>query len=436
MSPLRTGGSADVALEEAEVMRQFIWSPWLMAEQDSDRVAVIAGSAHSTFGELAAHAMHVAECLSAAGLAEDDVVTTDIPPGPDFFALALAALRGGYRLLPIAQGYTDDLRAKLLTEGNGSLDIRVDPTDADGNDRVLSFVDLLTQGSPPARIGAPAQRGGCLSFVTSGTTGEPIIVQGRRPWYPYRGVAVVDRYYAGPTCGPHLMANPTHHLGTLGPALYALQAGSAVVVQQDWSPSAFTALVDEHGADSAFLAPSQLAEFILEGQPPRRPLKVLLHGGSHCAPPLKRAAIDLLGPVLHEFYGTSHGVISEIGSADWLLRPSSVGRPLAGVSVAIEADGHTVGTMKAGEICVTFRAVDQGAPLTVRTGDTGTLDSDGYLYVLGRMSDAARHDLPALEHAVRELPGVVHVLAHQAAVDGPVTLLRKSATLPPRWASP
>lgn len=205
------------------------------------------------------------------------------------------------------------------------------------------------------------------------------------------------------------MANPTFHLGTLGPALYALQAGSTVVVQERWSPHEFAELVDRHAADSAFLSPDQLVALVDAGKAPCRRLEVVFHGGSHCPHDVKRAGIDLLGPVLHEYYGTSHGVISEITSVEWLARPGSAGQALPGVVVTIEEDGRPVAPGRPGEICVRFRPTGRDDGIAVRTGDLGRLDEDGYLFVTGRLPDSGNQEVPLLEAFVRELPGVLDV---------------------------
>ncbi|MER8187572.1 class I adenylate-forming enzyme family protein [Kitasatospora sp. NPDC094015] len=392
-------------------MRPHLWDPWATARTAPDRTAVVADDESCTFAELTARADALAGALRARGVPDGTVLSTDIPTGPRFFALVLAALRYGYGLFPVAP------RLLALPEGpgllagvNGALHITTGspapggpalPCPVVGDDELLAAV-----APAPAPAAPPAA--GHLVFATSGTTGVPQAVVRTRPVRPYKGVAVAERYGAGPELGPHLMANPTYHLGTLGPALYALQAGSPVVVQRTWSTDGFVELADRYAADSVFLSPDRLTELVGAGRAPRRPFRVVFHGGGACPPAVKRAAVELFGPVLHEYYGTSRSVLTEITTPEWLRKPGSVGRPLPGIRIEVTRDGRVLPPGEAGEIEVRLRAADRGqaeAPVHV-TGDVGLLDADGYLFLIGRAGSPQELGAARLEHGIRLLPGV------------------------------
>lgn len=327
-------------------------------------------------------------------------MTTDIPSGPEFFALALASLRYGFRLLPVGSGLPQKFLDGSCVHVGG---------DVGGAEIAVSLDELDVLGIGTA---VPAARAGNLDFATSGTTGEPTLVKRARPWYGYRGVAVNETYCAGMNFGPHVMANPSYHLGTLGPALHALQAGSAVVVQRTRGAEAFLDLVDRFGADSAFLSPDRLLELVEGARWSRHHLKIVFHGGAACPVPVKRDAIALMGPVLHEFYGTSECVISEIGSLEWERRPGSVGRPLSGVLVtAVSEDGRPTPPGVPGEIFVRPRRVDRtavGGRLGIATGDLGYIE-DGYVHLLGRAGATGSTAHALLEHRIRAVKGVADV---------------------------
>lgn len=396
--------------------RPYLWSPWATADGQPGRTAVVADDESCTFGELVAMADALAHGLHGAGVTEGSVVSTDIPTGPRFFALALAALRHGYGLFPVDRSLFASGVGPALLESTATACHVTDAPNATGGALpcpALLDRDLTEAGArhDVRRWSAQAPRAGHLLFATSGTTGDPQAVARTRPPRPYKGVAVADHYSAGTGLGPHLMANPTYHLGTLGPALYALQAGSAVVVQRAWSPDGFAELVDRHGADSAFLSPDRLLDVVVSRRAPRRRLRTVFHGGAACPPGVKRAAIELLGPVLHEYYGTSRGTLTEITTSEWLTRPGSVGRPLAGTGIDIREGQRSLPTGEIGEICARLRGIDRSPKdePVLRTGDIGFLDEDGYVYVVGRAGTAHPLDEPSLEHAIRMLPGVTDV---------------------------
>ncbi|MFD3590369.1 class I adenylate-forming enzyme family protein [Streptomyces sp. NPDC058683] len=397
-------------------MKPYVWNPWRTAETLPDRTAVIADGEYYTFADITAHADALGRGLQAAGLADGAVVSTDIPTGPRFFALALAALRYGYGLFPADTSlFASGVGARLQDDMATALHITSGDAPGGGASPCPSVTDddLLRAAAPASTVAAVAPRAGHLAFATSGTTGEPQAVPRARPARPYRGVAVLGRYAAGASFGPHVMGNPAYHLGTLGPALYALQAGSTVVVQRSWSPAGFAELVDRHRADSAFLSLDLLVDVVESGQAPARPLRALFHGGAACPPALKRSAIELLGPVLHEYYGTSRSTVTEITADEWLRHPGSVGRPLPGIGVVIRRGGRTLGPREPGEIWLRLRVVDRapGQPELLPTGDLGYLDEDGYLFVVGRESggQAGGADMAYLEHQIRLLPGIADV---------------------------
>ncbi|WP_405976947.1 class I adenylate-forming enzyme family protein [Streptomyces sp. NBC_00158] len=403
-------------------MRPYLWSPWESAAADPGRIAVIADGESRTFGELVARADAFAGGLRATGPADGAVVSTDLPAGPDFFALALAALRHGYGLFPVhpwlfdspvAAGLLSRMAAAVHVSGRAPAGLPCPVVGPDELARAAAPGPPGSGASPGAGARVPP-RAGYLAFTTSGTTGEPQAVPRPRPPRPYKGVVVDRRGGAGPDRGPHLMSNPAYHLGTLGPALHALQAGSAVVVQRDWSPGLFASLMDLHRPDSLFLGPDRMLEVVEARIAPRHRPAVVFHGGDACPPAVKREAIELFGPVLHEYYGTSHGVITEITTEEWLRHPGSVGRPLPGITVRILRDGRPVAAGEPGEITVRLRAADEGT--VVPTGDIGFLDPEGYLTVLGRAERPELMGRARLEHEIRLLPGVFDA----AVVGGPV----------------
>ena len=134
--------------------------------------------------------------------------------------------------------------------------------------------------------------------------------------------------------------------------------------------------------------------------------------------PIRRSTLDFfaeIGVPLYEAYGlTETGVIaSNVPGAN---RPGSVGRLVPGCRVSIAADGEILVARKA-FACVGYFGPQGGvaafdSEALLPTGDIGTLDADGYLFLTGRKKEiivtAQGHKIhpEVVEARINAAPGV------------------------------
>jgi long-chain acyl-CoA synthetase len=133
---------------------------------------------------------------------------------------------------------------------------------------------------------------------------------------------------------------------------------------------------------------------------------VVLHGAAPISPAVKRRMIEWWGPVLVEYWGgTESGVITCVGSEEWLAHPESVGRALPGYEVfAVDDDGKRLPPGQNGMLYAHHARIEKMfeyhadaektrasylAPGVFTLGDIGNVDSDGYV----RLADRSAHTI-------------------------------------------
>ncbi|MEC3952627.1 AMP-binding protein [Nocardia sp. CDC153] len=291
---------------------------------------------------------------------------------------------------------------ELLAEGGWDRKL-AEPT---GRHELLEEL-IAAQPDPVGHIeGAIADSMGVI--YTSGTTGKPKGVA-REKMTPQQllTIAGANAQRAGLAPGvPMLVAGPLYHTSPNALAVLGLRMGAEIVIMPKWDARKFLRLVDTHRIRQVKIVPTMISRILSVPAEERATydlssLTHVIHSAAPCPPALKRAAIELFGDALWEFYGCSEaGTITWISASEWLTHPGSVGRPADGSAVTIaDEDGNP---LPAGELgCVYVRGADYwprfeylnlGAPSSavpgmLWVGDLGYLDADGYLYLTGRDSE-------------------------------------------------
>ena len=129
-------------------------------------------------------------------------------------------------------------------------------------------------------------------------------------------------------------------------------------------------------------------------------LRDVVIGGAPVPWKLKAWLTEIFGTAVSEAYGsTETGLISVIPSTSFDARRGSCGRPIRGAAVEIrDADGRRLPPGAVGEVWArTQRTLEceiggasgsrRDADGFVATGDAGSVDSDGFIYLTGRAFD-------------------------------------------------
>jgi acyl-CoA synthetase (AMP-forming)/AMP-acid ligase II/NAD(P)-dependent dehydrogenase (short-subunit alcohol dehydrogenase family) len=246
--------------------------------------------------------------------------------------------------------------------------------------------------------------GGKVVLLTSGTTGVP------------KGAARAARFkaVAGPLWtllarvpfragGPILVAPPLFHGMGFAYLNLALLLGSPVVLRRRFDPEAVLADVAHHGVRVLIAVPAMLRRLLEVPESVRagndvRSLKAVLSSGSPLSAELGTRFQDAFGPILFNLYGSSETGFGALATPDdWRAAPGTVGRSPAGTEVRIlgpdrqPVSAGTVGAvfLKTGLVVNDYvgggsREIIDGY---LNTGDLGSLDAAGRLFIVGRADD-------------------------------------------------
>lgn len=275
--------------------------------------------------------------------------------------------------------------------------------DADDMGRWPSRVAAASTARPLGDLGTTSDL-----IYTSGTTGRPKAVEFPNqitPTVDDRLASMARHHMAG--LGSHLVVGPLYHAGPHG-AVGLLLTGSPVFVTGRFDPDVALDAIARHRIATSVMVPTHLIRLL--GLPQRRrraadvsSLRMISVTGSACPVTVKQAMIDWFGPVFLETYGASEsGILTRITSEEWLSHPGSVGRTVApfhplvldenrsecppgtdGILYFVDRTGRGIRYHNEAEKTVAAHLV----PGTFTLGDVGHVDTDGYLYITGRVTD-------------------------------------------------
>jgi cyclohexanecarboxylate-CoA ligase len=404
------------------------------AEAAPERAAVISsdGRLLFTYRALAAHCESLARGLKQLGVQPGEVIALQLPNTADFVALYMAIGMCGAVVQTVHMSYRRADIEPLLRHSGAALVI-VEPQNkgypvADellkARDQISSLRAVITTGS--ARIAgalalddlaAQGMRADVMlkppraddTFVllyTSGTTAQP------------KGVPATYRHFlsnarlsavalALDSESRLLSAAPFTHLYGLFTLHMALYAGACVVLLPSFTPNELTEALRLSRPTALFTAPAHVATCFVQGLFDRdalSSLRLAVTSGSLCPVPLAAAMQELMpGGSFIQLWGMSELQAGAFARPEdsAATRLTSAGRASPDTELRIaNADGDILAAGREGELQVRGGSVFAGylnnaaantAAFTAdgwfRTGDLARLDSNGSLYITGRIKD-------------------------------------------------
>ncbi len=374
---------------------------------------------HYSFHWLEERSAQIAQWLLIQGAHPGDVVAVYLPNGIELALIHLAVMRFGGIALPLNTKYTprelefilQDAQAAVFF-GDGFSSEWCDALQAkvpqvrlwlDVTQRAMKHV--LFEQTHPLNLPPIPRDAEAIAIIcyTSGTTGHPKgaqlshrnIVFGVQTLLSQWRVTASDRF---------LLALPLFHVHGLMLGLF----GSFLFGHQTWIRRYFQAdevlaqLISENL--TLFMGvPTMYARFLKSSYLKRlrnTSMRLFTSGSAPLSRDVFQAFQEVTGHTIVERYGLTETLINSSNPYDAERRPGTVGFPLPGISLEIRNDvGQPVASEQVGGIYVkgpnVFRGYLNRPELDQEifhegwfaTKDLGRFDQDGYLEIVGRLSE-------------------------------------------------
>lgn len=391
------------------------------------KTAVVDDRRALTFGGLRETANRLGNALAGSGLRAGDRVALYASNSVELFAAYYALERNGLVAVPINIRLVgpeieyivnhSGARAMLVSPellpevARVRADLGVDPhryvlmSDKAG-DALPSVMDLI-DAAPSHEVRIPQTPADVEAiFYTSGTTGFPKGVMRTRAGEDWVRVSHIAEWGLAHE-DVNYCVGPLFHNSFLAMAQMHVALGATVVIQHGWEAERALRTISEHGVTTAFLVPTMSKDLVdlpaaTRARHVTRRFARLVSSASALPTALKEQLLSVFpGLLLNEAYGWTEVMwVTNLRPADQMRKVRCVGKPLLGARVEVlDEQGAPVAPGTPGEIHARMatgfagyfkddertRAVTRGDLIT--GGDIGTVDDEGYLYVLDRKND-------------------------------------------------
>lgn len=389
-----------------------------------DHPALVHDGGTLTYAQLHERVDAGTAVLQAEGVGPGDRVALVLGTGATFVEVLCAVLRAGAAAVPLLPGLApDELRHALHDSGavlvvageeraadvatlRGDLpEVRTLLTDGVTVEGCDTWQQRVAAAGTPQLVTRDLDDLAALVY-TSGTTGRPRgAVLTRRNLAANQDQSMAGRFEVGGD-DVVLLVLPLAHIYALNVGIgVSITTGATMVLVPRFDPVATREAILAHGVTIVLGAPPMYVAWLESGALDGADLGAVRLAVSGAAPlpvPLFERFRAATGLTIEEGYGLTEASPSVTSnSMAPAARPGSVGLPLPGVELRlVDDEGRDVAPGDPGEVWVrgpnVFRGYWQDEDATravlttdgwLRTGDVGSRDEQGYLYLVDRKKD-------------------------------------------------
>ena len=436
-----------VSLSAASILRE-------SAIRFADRPALLAGEASISYAQLWSETRAYAGALRELGVGPGDPVAVLIPNVPDFVRVYYAVLALGGVVVPVhallkaeeIEYVLRDSGARLLVcahpllgEGRGGAEqagvpvVSVMGPDPDAD----RLEDRAATAAPLDELVIRDPLDTATIMYTSGTTGTPKGALGSH-------LSLVEQVTSALLTTLDIRPDDVvfgglplfHTFGQTCTLNTTLRAGATLVLSPRFEPAGALRTLVERGCTILMGVPTMYVALLEAAKDDLRrpPLRYAVSGGAAISRAVLERFESVFGARVHEGYGlTETAPVATFNHVGREPRAGSIGTPIWGVDVEIaDAEtedridllppdslgelvirGHGIMTGYLGRPEATAAAIVDG---WFRTGDLGTKDADGYLWIVDRKKDMiVRNGYNVYPREIEE-----RLTAHPAVADAAV----------------
>ncbi|HEY1012153.1 MAG TPA: AMP-binding protein [Herpetosiphonaceae bacterium] len=388
-----------------------------MALEQPDALALCFEEARWTYRQLNEQANRFASVLETLGVVPGDRVALMLPNIPAFVWSYLGILKCGaiavsinntlttreVRIIlndcrPVAAIATPEAQSHFPRQSPYLLNLFLTPEDGG-----LGVLDALMAGADPELTARDMAGDAPAAIVySSGTTGTPKgvtlshnnVLTNMAAKRRYCGMRPDDRL---------LLCVPLYHCFGQNAILNSgLAAGATIILLRRFEPESALAAIARHAITMVFGVPTMYRILLERAEPGQlASVRYYFSGAAILPPSLARAWHARFGRVINEGYGLTETSPFAAYNHESGYKFGSVGTPIERVRIKIVdvESGLALGPGQVGEIAISGPNVMLGywnmpeeTAQVIRdgwfhTGDLGTLDADGYLYLVDRLKD-------------------------------------------------
>ena len=301
---------------------------------------------------------------------------------------------------------------------------------ANADDTLEAQIASSKPVAPPRPAKAPR-----LIILTSGTTGTPKGAGRDVPFSlsPIGGPISKVPFRAGDR---HAICAPVFHALGFSQMILAASLGNTLVLTRRFDPKETLESWEQHRVNAAVMVPVMLQRLLAlpEEEFAQRDLsnlRIVFVSGSQLGTDLAQRALDRLGEVIYNLYGSTEVAYATIATPQDLREaPGTVGRVVHGATVKIlDEQGQPVPVGETGRIFVAnpiqFEGYTGGGNKEVidglmSSGDVGHFDPDGHLFIDGRDDEMiVSGGENVFPHEIEELLAGHAAVAEAAAIGVP-----------------